>query len=94
MGTPLAKPFDCKIWVERAGGRFRVAAGVRIVLGDIVMMPRSSGSQCSCLSVVVVRQSPMPKTKNPAYSSVSRVVKIGSSLYLLTLGGFRWTLGM
>ena len=85
-GTPLAKPFDCKIWVERAGGCLRGSVSALVEFGDIVMMSRASGSQCSCLSLSLF--SCLCQNKTPCLLVGKQGGESGSSLYLLTPVGF------
>jgi hypothetical protein len=102
-GTPPAKPFklNCKIcwhasgdaagvaWAHHTGDTFnRVLAKISLSPEDITWMSCFSGSQIVHLTLTAIHTvSTAWKTKNPAYVSVSRVLrKSFSNLYLLTPG--------
>src|SRR5882762_2548888 len=84
-GTPPAKPLKCKSvsnrlgarfrqrWTESTGGKPRLScASIRLALSDIIETSFRYHSQTVHLSLSSL-PSRRTKTKNPAYSTVSRV---------------------
>src|SRR6266404_1686502 len=86
-GTPPTKPLKCKSvsnrlgarfrqrWTESTGGKPRLScASIRLALSDIIETSFRYHSQTGHLSLSSLPSRPT-KTKNPAYSTVSRVEK-------------------
>jgi hypothetical protein len=91
MGTPSAKPLNCKfrqndagavpggVWIDPTGWERRLPCAIfNLSLPDIIKTSRFSYSQVVHLSLVTLVHglfSAAGKTKNPAYLRVSRVRK-------------------